>query len=178
MAAETIGDSLDYIKQRIRIDGECWLWTGAKTGGTHGEKYGQFKIGRGRDSRKTVMAHRAMYELFNGPIPCGMLVMHKCDTPLCVNPDHLMIGTHNENMADMAVKARSPSGTNHSRAVLTQRAIDRAFAMDRMGSKHREIARALGVSRPTITKLLGRKTYRSCTKEQACISPRPLPNTN
>jgi hypothetical protein len=78
----------------------CWLWTGA-TGGTSG--YGKFYD---TQTRRNLWAHRASWVLHCGPIPDGMLVLHKCDVRVCVNPDHLFLGTYVDNVADMIAKGR------------------------------------------------------------------------
>jgi hypothetical protein len=70
----------------------CWYWTGHRN--NHG--YGAF----GAVKSKLVYAHRFSYELAYGPIPPGLVVRHRCDTPACVRPDHLEIGTQRENIQD------------------------------------------------------------------------------
>jgi hypothetical protein len=79
----------------------CWLWKGA----TVGRGYGKTSFG-GICKR----AHRVAWELTNGVIPEGLLVCHRCDNPLCVRPDHLFLGTSDDNNKDMQRKGRSATG--------------------------------------------------------------------
>jgi hypothetical protein len=80
----------------------CWIWTAGKS---RLNGYGQFFVaGRNHSS------HRSAYEIQYGPIPDGLLVLHRCDTPACVNPVHLFLGTQQDNMTDMVQKGRSLSG--------------------------------------------------------------------
>ena len=75
----------------------CWLWM--KDWGSRG--YGQFEI-----NGRMYLSHRISYSTYVGPIPHGAHVLHKCDNPACVNPDHLYLGTHRENMRDMSRRGR------------------------------------------------------------------------
>lgn len=81
----------------------CILWTRDKS------KYGIFVINKVR-----LHAHRASYLLFNGEIQNGMVVCHKCDTPGCVNPNHLWLGTIKENLKDRDLKGRNPFSSRNS----------------------------------------------------------------
>ena len=85
----------------------CWLWIG----GTKKEGYGQIVIRPKRPGqrRKVKSTHRVSYELLKGPIPAGMLVLHSCDMPCCINPDHLFLGTTQDNTDDMMAKGRHRS---------------------------------------------------------------------
>lgn len=90
-----------------KTDG-CWLWQGATTGAG----YGGFNI-----KGDLIGAHRVAYELTFGPIPDGLLVCHTCDVRHCVNPAHLFLGTHTDNMQDCKTKGRTMVGDrNVSRA--------------------------------------------------------------
>lgn len=80
---------------------ECIEYEGART--TKG--YGQYTLPVGR-GKYIMLAHRVAYELAHGPIPAGLQVMHTCDNPPCVNPEHLRVGTGSDNMRDCVEKGR------------------------------------------------------------------------
>ena len=84
----------------------CWKWIGAK-----------FHRGYGRvnSGGKMLRANRVAYEISKGDIPVGMVVCHKCDVPLCVNPDHLFLGTIKDNVDDMIRKGRKNSERGEDR---------------------------------------------------------------
>ncbi len=95
-------------------------------------------------------AHRASYIINVGPIPDGLCILHCCDNPLCVNPVHLFLGTHTDNMEDMARKGRSNRGENVSTAKLNEdkvREIRRRYAQGESGPK---LGNEFGVSAGTI----------------------------
>ena len=120
----------DRFWPKVDMSGECWLWTAAKD---H-NGYGKFSVGGQRDEygnrrNSMVSAHRFAYELVNGPIPKqdshhGLCVLHKCDTPSCVRPAHLFLGTNAENVKDMDRKGRrvtkAAKGSAHVNAILTE----------------------------------------------------------
>lgn len=95
----------------------CWLWSGA----TNKQGYGE--LGKGRRGDGNIAAHRLSYEIAYGPIPPAMQVLHKCDNPGCVRPDHLFLGTQKVNLEDMTAKDHrshySQKGEDNGRAKLT-----------------------------------------------------------
>lgn len=83
---------------------DCWEWVGT----TNQKGYGYTALSSsGEKNGKKLYTHRLAYQLTYGPIPEGMHVCHKCDNPRCCRPDHLFLGTHQENMSDMVSKGRS-----------------------------------------------------------------------
>ena len=94
--------------EKIKLgEGGCWLWTGAKV---MGSGYGKTNVSKenkdGPCTYLTVLAHRASYELYVGDVPEDKFVLHKCDTPSCVNPRHLFLGTQQDNIRDCVAKRR------------------------------------------------------------------------
>ena len=126
----------------------CTLWSG----GCNSNGYGQIGF-----KSKVLLAHRVSWELYRGEIPDGKCVLHRCDNPLCVNPDHLFIGTQLDNMLDRTEKSRAAKGEQHGRSKLTAIEILLIRADNRL---HREIATAYGVNRQSISAIKSRKKWR------------------
>ena len=100
LSAQTIAS----FHAKIKKTDSCWLWLGTKE--RHG--YGQAYCGTRPDGFKDrIYAHRIAYVLASGNIPAGMVVMHTCDNPPCVNPAHLRLATQAENIADRDAKGRT-----------------------------------------------------------------------
>lgn len=128
----------------------CWEWVGnRKLSG-----YGRIDF-----QKKSYLAHRLSWEIHRGEVPRGMFVCHKCDNPSCVNPDHLFIGSHQENMDDMRRKGRCRriSGVAHYKAKLQEKQIVQIRNSD-MSS--RRLAVIFGVSHHNILSIKNRKTWK------------------
>lgn len=128
----------------------CWLWTGWKLN----SGYGETTI-RGRK----ITAHRLAYTWAYGQIPKGKLLMHTCDTPLCVRPDHLRIGTDADNRLDAMVKLRHQYGEKHAKAILTDALVTEIRAL-KGKLPQREIAARYGVSQSSIGHIMTGRTWR------------------
>ena len=99
---------------------ECWLWTGCRMAPLPcGMQYGYFGA---YDEGRTISIrpHRFSYFLANGEIPDDKVVMHTCDVPLCVNPNHLRLGTQRENILDASKKGRIANGSRQGNSKLTE----------------------------------------------------------
>lgn len=126
----------------------CWIWTAT----VNQDGCGHFGIG----PAKCEKAHRASYRIFKGEIPTGLIVCHKCDAPSCVNPDHLFLGTSQDNMDDAKSKGRMALGERSGVARLTEDAV--RFIRTSPLSQ-RQLAKVLGVHRGTVDAVLSGRTW-------------------
>lgn len=114
----------------------CWLWRS----GFLRDGYGSFGAGG-----KTLLAHHVAWEMAHGPRPGGVFVLHTCDTPACVNPAHLFLGTHLDNMRDCKAKGRRPHGESQYNAKLTDEAVIDIRQRYGAGAYAVELAKQYGV---------------------------------
>lgn len=132
-------------------DGSCWEWSGTKTYKGYGEIRGE--------GRKKFRAHRVAYRIFKGEEP-GPVLRHTCDNPPCCNPEHLIQGTPQDNSQDMVDRGRSPRGEKNSFSRLTEEDVLEMRRLRGLGAKQASLAAMFGVSQPTISAIVNRKTWR------------------
>lgn len=146
----SLTDKIEHWSMPIPVTG-CHVWLGA----LNADGYGNIEV-KGISYR----AHRASWMAFRGPIPSGLCVCHSCDTPCCVNPDHLFLGTQRENIADRVTKKRSNGGRNlgsrHPLAKLTAEQIREIRASD---LKQHELAIHFGVGQAHISAIKSGKKW-------------------
>lgn len=139
----------------------CWEWTGSKMGGYGGLGwYVRNEDGLAEGRPKSTRAHRISWELHNGPIPDGLCVLHYCDNPSCVNPDHLFLGTLQDNMDDRNKKHRQASGAKHGRARLTELQVLTIRLLSKEGMTHVAISEKLSIPRTTVRYIANRQTWK------------------
>lgn len=156
---------LDRFWAKVSYSDDCWEWQGA----IRSWGYGVFQAGSWGHS-KVVRAHRMAWEIVNGPIPEGLWVLHRCDNPRCVRPDHLFLGDAFDNMRDCANKGRlgsqvhpeaRPRGERHHNARLTDDQVEtirRRYAAG--GVSQYALAAEYGTTRPTIGRIVQGRTRR------------------
>lgn len=141
----------------VNADG-CWIWTGTKL------KTGYGGIGAGGRHGRHLRAHRASWEIHRGPIPEGEKVRHRCDVRLCVNPDHLQLGSQRDNILDMVERGRRRGGTRGAsiaKSVLTDesvREIRQRYAAG--GVTYKALAAEYGVTFGAISHVVSRRTWK------------------
>ena len=134
------------LKWEMNKAGGCWLWTASAAG----RGYGQMKVPR---QRKQEYAHRLSYMIYKGEIPKGQYVLHKCDTPLCVNPDHLFLGSQADNQQDMKNKGRSLFGERNPSRKLTDSAVRKIRQLLSDGVSQDDVAGMFGIHQMTVSKI-------------------------
>lgn len=155
------------FEARYRIDSSgCWIWTLKPNG-------------RGRPLFYCVDSHRqegasiASYWLYKGEVPEGLGVLHTCDIPMCVNPEHLYLGTQADNIRDMDARGRrvSPAGQDSHLARFTNQQADEIRLKYSSGKySHRILANEYLVSRATIKRVIDGSTYKPSTDAEQFLA--------
>ena len=144
-------NKLERKSERIPFT-DCGIWTGA---------WQSMGYGQVRYNGKTILAHRAAYMVYRSDIPVGLCVLHKCDTPPCINPDHLFLGTQKDNIRDMISKGRGR--LRHESGWYSRFCADdirRFRAMYASGEYTiNSLARKLGITSGGMWKIIRRKTW-------------------
>lgn len=130
----------------------CWNWTGSKMAKSD---YGRFGIKYDR-----YLAHRASWMLMNGHLPKNLCVLHKCDNQRCVNPRHLFLGTHQDNIADKVSKNRQHKGERSSLSKLTADDVRAIRNMAANGFIAQRIAEHFGIARSTAQRIIKREDWK------------------
>lgn len=148
-------DDQRFDAKVLRGEG-CWTWLPARNRGRHGN----FSVWRDGKAY-TVLAHRYAYERANGPITDDLWVLHKCDNPICVRPDHLYLGTPLQNTGDALARGRFALGERHGRVRLNENQVHQIRKLRQVeGLACAEIAAQFSVSKSTVQRACAGLTWR------------------
>ncbi len=158
--AHTLGGPEASFWAKVQKTETCWLWTAGQFGHSG---YGSFSIKM--DGRThSVRTHRHSWEMANGPIPEGMHVLHRCDTPLCVRPDHLFLGSAMDNARDKVAKGRlrrgDAKGEANGHAKLTESDVRAIRARVAAGESQAAMAREFRVTAQSICDIVKLRRWR------------------
>jgi hypothetical protein len=148
--------AFDIIQSRSMpvTESGCWLWTGK----TNQNGYGEL-----RQNKKVIMAHRFSWMAVHGEMPTCQ-VLHRCDVRCCVNPEHLFLGTHDDNMADMANKKRSTHGVKNWCTKLSEEDVMRIRSLKGKISMTK-LANEYGVSHSGISRIQNYKMWKQLSEQ-------------
>jgi hypothetical protein len=139
------------------IHGPCWMWKPGPV--NQNVPYGQFRVGK----KGIMRPHRYSWEVYRGPLPDDTHVLHKCDTPLCVNPAHLFLGTNDDNVKDKVEKGRQARGEQMPIHKFTEDQIRQIRARYRRGCSvngQTAIAKDFGVTPSAIGSIVNNRSWK------------------
>lgn len=140
-----------FWRKTVKSPGGCWVWIGC----TDRDGYGQIGV-----NRHQLKAHRFSWELHYSAIPEGLCVCHRCDNPSCVNPEHLFLGTNQDNTRDKVSKGRQPVGSQMPLAKLTEEEVAAIRQLIADGRPQAQIAREHGVTPAVVCHINKGRTWR------------------
>ena len=140
---------------KVNLTNGCWEWTKSK----NSDGYGQFVVCRNGQA-SNISAHRVSYSIHYGSIPKGMNVCHKCDNRICTNPDHLFLGTHQDNMDDKVSKGRQAKGVGAGRGKLSAFEVKKIRELYDTGDYTQiQLGSRFGISRGMVYRIVNRKSW-------------------
>lgn len=149
-----------WSKVNIGNEHECWTWKGFCNDFGHGKFSNWNGIG-------SALAHRVSFTIAFGEIPDEMCVLHRCDNPPCVNPNHLFLGTRADNNADRDAKDRGNNlfGSKHGMAILKENDISEIIRLAMSGLNNIEIGKIFHTSHSNISQIIGGKAWKRALPE-------------
>ncbi len=163
--------AIERFWEKVRKTSTCWIWTASK----RAKGYGAYVWANDAGNIVQGRAHRFSYVLFYGPIPEGVCVLHTCDNPACVNPEHLWLGSNADNNKDMCLKGRHVSGgtrlrergllgdyergENHHGAILTEKIV-RSARKDKRTMSYSQLAAKYKVTPGALHAAVTRRSWR------------------
>lgn len=149
---------IERFEAKFVKEGGCWNWKASCAG----KGYGQIKL---PGERRQIYAHRLSWLIYRGEISDNRQVLHRCDNPKCVNPEHLFLGTCADNLQDMKQKGRHLYGSRNSRAKLTEDDVKQIKRCLDSGMTQTRIAKAFGVSQIEISRINTGRRWAHVSKE-------------
>lgn len=146
----------EILNNIIIVDNGCWLWQ--KCCQSNG--YGIIRV-----KGKNIKTHRLSYSIFKGEIPKGQIIRHICDIKKCCNPDHLILGTQQDNVNDREFRNRGAKGSKSPNTILKEKDIIDILKMHKNGYNGVKISKKYNIHKNSVYNILNGKTWRHVARE-------------